>query len=342
RGPGRTAVRPYVVVHTDGGFSRDWSIETERLAAMGARFVPTVATTEEELVANTREADALCVTSARISRRVIENLERCRVIVRYGVGFDVVDVEAATERGIMVCTMPDFCTEEVANHALLLLLACNRRLVMLHDRMRDGVWGRPELRAIGPLYGETLGVIGYGRIGRAMARRARALGMRVIAADPYTTEPPEADDRILPLDAVLAEADYVSIHTPLTAETRGLFDERTLRLMRRHAYLINTARGPVIDQAALLRALTEGWIAGAGLDVFESEPITVENPLLRLANVVLTPHSAFYSEASVQRQHEKAAENVIAALMGARPPGLLNDGVWSAAGTPSPGPSPTA
>jgi D-3-phosphoglycerate dehydrogenase len=293
--------------------------------------VPTVAATEEELVANTREADALCVTSARISRRVIENLERCRAIVRYGVGFDVVDVEAATERGIMVCTMPDFCTEEVANHALLLLLACNRRLVPLHERMRDGVWGRPELRAIGPLYGETLGVAGYGRIGRAMARRARALGMRVIAADPCTTDPPEADDRILPLDDVLAEADYVSIHTPLSAETRGLFGERTLRLMRPHAYLINTARGPVIDQAALLRALTEGWIAGAGLDVFESEPITVENPLLRLPNVVLTPHSAFYSEASVQRQHEKAAENVIAALTGARPPGLLNDGVWGVA-----------
>ncbi len=318
----------FLVVHTDGGSSRDWSIETDGLAAIGVRFVPTVSMNEEELIANTREADALCVTSARISRRVIEHLERCAVIVRYGVGFDVVDVEAATERGIMVCTMPDFCTEEVANHALMLLLACNRRLVSLHDGLRQGVWGRPHLRDIGPIAGETLGVIGYGRIGRAMARRGRALGMSVIAADPYTTEPPDDGDQILPLDDVLARSDYVSIHTPLTAETRGLMNEHTLRRMQPHAYLINTARGPIIEQAALIRALTEGWIAGVGLDVYESEPVGSGNLLLSLPNVVLTPHSAFYSEASVQRQHEKAVENVICALTGACPPGLLNADLW--------------
>jgi D-3-phosphoglycerate dehydrogenase / 2-oxoglutarate reductase len=320
----------YLVVHTDGGFSSDWSIETERLAAIGARFVPTVSSNEDELIANTRAADALCVTSARITRRVIDNLERCTAIVRYGVGFDVVDVEAATERGIMVCTMPDFCTEEVANHALMLLLACNRRLIALHDGMRRGVWGRTQLRAIGPLAGETLGIVGYGRIGRAMARRGRALGMSVIAADPYTPDPPEDGDRILPLDQVLQLSDYFSVHTPLTPETRGLINERTLHLMQPHAYLINTARGPVIDQAALLRALTEGWIAGAGLDVFESEPVAPGNPLLTLPNVVLTPHSAFYSEASVRRQHEMAADNVICALTGVCPPGLLNRQTWKA------------
>jgi D-3-phosphoglycerate dehydrogenase len=325
----------YLVVHTDGGFSRDWSIETERLATIGARFQPTVSADEDELIANTRSADALCVTASRITRRVIENLERCTAIVRYGVGFDVVDVDAATERGIMVCTMPDFCTEEVANHALMLLLACNRRLITLHDRMRQGVWARPELRAIGPLYGETLGIVGYGRIGRAMARRGRALGMSVVAADPYTTSPPDAGDRILPLADVLGSADYVSVHTPLNAETHHLIDEQALRQMQSHAYLINTARGPVIDQAALHRALTEGWIAGAGLDVYESEPITPGNPLLALPNVVLTPHSAFYSEASVQRQHEKAAENVICALTGVCPPGLLNVAVWNEPARPA-------
>ena len=320
----------FLVVHTDGDFSRDWSTETERLAAIGARFVPTRAANEEELIANTRHADALCVTAARITRRVIEHLERCKVIVRYGVGFDVVDVEAATERGIMVCTMPDFCTEEVANHTLLLLLACNRRLIPLHDSMRKGVWPRDELRRlrVGPLYGETLGIVGYGRIGRAMARRGRALGMRVVAADPYTPDPPEDGDRILPLDEVLALADYVSVHTLLNEETRGLIGERELRLMRPHAYLINTARGPVVDQRALYRALSEGWIAGAGLDVLEREPVPSDEPILKLPNVVLTPHSAFYSEAAVQRQHELAAENVISALTGARPRGLLNTSVW--------------
>ena len=315
----------FLVVHTDAAPHADYSTETERLAAIGARFVPTRAANEDELIANTRAADALCVTSARITRRVIEHLERCRVIVRYGVGFDVVDVDAATEHGIMVCTMPDFCTEEVANHALMLLLACNRRLITLHQKLREGAWGRPELREIGPLYGETLGIVGYGRIGRALARRGRVLGMRIIAADPYTTEPPEADDRILPLDEVLAQADYVSVHTPLNAETRGLINERALRLMRPHAYLINTSRGPVVDQAALIRALGEGWIAGAGLDVMEQEPPGPDDPLLALPNVVLTPHAAFYSEASIQRQHERAAENVICALTGICPPGLLNE-----------------
>jgi D-3-phosphoglycerate dehydrogenase len=325
-----TQTERFLVVHTDIKPNDDYSIETERLAAIGARFVPTPRSAmEEELIEKTRHADALCVTSARITRRVIENLERCKAIVRYGVGFDVVDVAAATERGIVVCTVPDFCTEEVANHALALLLACNRRLIELHERMRRAEWGRDTvLRDIGPLYGETLGIVGYGRIGRALARRGRALGMRVLAADPYTTEPPEGDDRILPLDDMLRQADYVSIHTPLNGETHHLISGRELRLMKPSAYIINTARGPVVDSAALHRALTEGWIAGAGLDVHEVEPVSAEYPLLSLPNVVLTPHSAFYSEASVRRQHEMAAENVICVLTGVCPPGLLNREVW--------------
>ena len=318
----------FLVVHADGAPHLDWSIETERLAQIGARFLPTQSRSEEELIEKTREADVLCVRSARITRRVIESLTRCRAIVRYGVGFDVVDVEAATERGIMVCTMPDFCTEEVANHALMLLLACNRRLITLDQQMRQGIWGKDHLHHIGPLYGETLGIVGYGRIGRAMARRGRALGMEIIAADPYTTEPPEDGDQILALDEVLVRSDYLSVHTPLNAETHHLIDERALRLMQPHAYLINTARGGVVDHVPLYRALSEGWIAGAGLDVHELEPVRPDYPILSLPNVVLTPHSAFYSEASVRRQHEKAAENAICVLTGLCPPGLLNRETW--------------
>lgn len=318
----------YLVVHTDAPPNAYWTIEERQLAQIGARFLPTVSANEQELIEHTRHADALCVISSRINRRVVESLERCRVIVRYGVGFDVVDVEAATERGIMVCTMPDFCTEEVANHALMLLLACNRHLIPLHEGMRRGVWGRDTLQQIGPLAGETLGIIGYGRIGRAMARRGRALGLRILAADPFLSPPLEEDDELTPLDALLARAEYVSVHTPLTPDTRGLIDERALRLMQPHAYLINTARGPVVENAALVRALREGWISGAGLDVIEREPVRPDDPLLSLPNIVLTPHSAFYSEASVRRQHEMAAANVIAALTGGRPPGLLNTSLW--------------
>jgi D-3-phosphoglycerate dehydrogenase len=271
------------VVHTAAGFVRDWQLEREALAAIGARFEPVTAESEDELIAACRTADAIIVVRERFTRRVIEALERARVIVRSGVGYDVIDVPAATERGIAVCTIPDYCTQEVANHALALLLAVNRRLRELDAAVRAGRWRGGDLPSIGPLYGQTVGIVGYGRIGRAMAARCRALGLRVLAADPYTG-PPDADDRIVPLDELLAEADYVSIHCLLNEETRGLIDERALRRMKPTAILVNTARGPIVDQRALTRALREGWIAGAGLDVCptwcsrRTRPTTLTSP----------------------------------------------------------------
>jgi D-3-phosphoglycerate dehydrogenase len=225
-----------------------------------------------------------------------------------------------------VCNIPDYCTEEVANHALALLLAVNRRIVPLDAGIRSGGW-RGTLAPMGALTGETAGIIGYGRIGRAMARRCRALGMRVIAADPYA-DPPDADDRIVPLDELIAQADYISIHCLLNDETRALINEERLRHMKRTAILINTARGPIVDQRALTRALSEGWIAGAGLDVLEFEPPAADEPLLKLPNVVLTPHSAFYSDPAGLRLKQRVAEAVITALRGERPPHILNPDVW--------------
>jgi D-3-phosphoglycerate dehydrogenase len=292
------------------------------LAGAGARFVPTRATSEDELITNTREADALVVGLANVSRRVINEMTRAKVIVRYGVGYDSVDIPAATERGIPVCNIPDYCTEEVANHALALLLAVNRRIVQQDAAIRAGGW-RGMLAPMGALAGETAGIIGYGRIGRGMAKRCRALGMAVLAADPYAG-PPDADDRIVTLDELLERADYISIHCLLNDETRALINEQSLRRMKPSAVIVNTARGPIVDQPALVRALTEGWIAGAGLDVMEVEPAAAEEPLRKLPNVVLTPHTAYYSDPAGIRLKQRVAEEVITALKGERPPHVLN------------------
>lgn len=321
--PLTTGADRYLVVHTDAAPTADWSIETEALRAIGARFVPARAANEDELIANVRDADALVVGLANVTRRVIEELARARVIVRYGVGYDSVDIAAATERGIAVCNIPDYCTEEVANHALALLLAVNRRILQQDAHVRAGGWRGGALAPVGSLYGETAGIVGYGRIGRAMAARCRALGMRVLAADPYAG-PADADDRIVPLDELVAEADYLSIHCLLNEETRGLIDESALRRMKPTAILVNTARGPIVDQRALTRALTEGWILGAGLDTLEQEPPASDEPLRKLPNVVLTPHTAYYTDASSLRLKQRVAEEVTAALAGQRPPHILN------------------
>ena len=317
----------FLVVHTDAPLAGDWTIETEVLNTIGARFVPTRAATEDELIANARDADALIVIAARITRRVIEALTKARVIVRTGVGYDTIDIPAAAERGIAVCNIPDYCTDEVANHALALLLAVNRRLLQQDAHVRAGGWRGGPLAPMGSLYGETVGIVGYGRIGRAMAARCRVLGLRVLAADPYAG-PPAADDQIVPLDELLAAADYVSIHCLLNEETYGLIGEAALRRMKPTAILVNTARGPIVDQRALTRALREGWIAGAGLDVLEQEPPVPDEPLPSLPNVLVTPHTAYYSDASSLRLKQRVAQEVVCALSGRRPPGLLNPEVW--------------
>jgi len=320
----------FLVVHTDAAPNGDWSIETETLKEIGARFVPSRATTEDELIANVHDADAIVVGLAQVSRRVIESLTRARVIVRYGVGYDSVDIPAATERKIPVCSIPDYCTEEVANHALALLLAVNRRIVRQDTLVRSGGWRGGALAPMGPLTGESTGIVGYGRIGRAMAARCRALGMRVLAADPYAG-PPDAGDEVVPLDELLARSDYVSIHCLLNQQTTGLIGEAQLRRKKTTAILVNTARGPIVDQPALTRALTEGWIAGAGLDVLAQEPPAADDPIRTLPNVVVTPHTAYYSDPAGRRLKQRVAQEVICALTGRRPPGMLNPDVWRGA-----------
>jgi len=322
-----TATPRFTVVHTDTATGAEFPVERAMLAEFGAEMTATDAMDEEGLISATRDADAVLVNRAQITRRVIENMRRCQVILRKGVGYDVLDVDAATEHDILICTLPDIWTDEVANQAMGLLLACNRRLLALDRSLRAGGWRSYKQIHIGQLRDETLGIVGFGRIGSAVARRAVPFGMEILAYDPYLTQPParEAGVRMVSaLDEILERADFMSLHCPLTTETHHLIDEPRLRRMKQTAYVINTSRGPVIDQPALMRALQEGWIAGAGLDVFEEEPPARDDRLLQMDNVVLAPHNGFYSDPSVERMHVRSAEEVIAVLSGCWPRGLLN------------------
>jgi D-3-phosphoglycerate dehydrogenase len=305
-----------LVIHADAGPNQDLSGEAAPLVEVNAVLRPTRARDEDGLIANLRDADVVLVSGAPMTRRVMENMPRCRGIVRYGVGLDNVDVPAATDLGIVVAHVLNFCTEEVANHVILLLLASAKKLLTLDRRIRDGHWGGIPAAEYPTVSGQTLGVVGLGEIGRSLARKAHALGMEVIGHDPYVkhgSEPLPA--RLVPLEELLRQSDYVSLNSPLTKETFHLIGKRELALMKPTAVLINTARGPVVDEPALAEALQRGTISAAGLDVFEVEPLPASSPLLKLDNIILTPHTAGISESStrtVRTEVGKAAADLLA------------------------------
>jgi D-3-phosphoglycerate dehydrogenase / 2-oxoglutarate reductase len=258
----------------------------------------------------------------RISEGVIGALNGCRAIVTYSVGFDHIDLGAAKERGIGVSNTPDWCVDEVANHVMTLLLAANKKLALNDRTLRAGRWDHRALRPLHRITGQTLGLVGVGRIGAAVAARARPFGLRTVAYDPFVSAERVASLGAEPLDsldALLEASDYVSLHVPLTPATRHLIGAEQLARMRPGAYIINAARGPVVDERALVEALRAGWIAGAALDVYEHEPLASDSPLLALDNVTLTPHCASYSEEGYVERRQKAAEEIVRYLSG-RPP----------------------
>ncbi len=321
------AEQRFTVVHTDAGADDDLSTETAMFEQIGARLVRAGGPDEERLVDAVREADALIVVRSSITERVAAAMTHCQVVTRTGVGFDTLDVPALTANGTLAVNLPDIWTDEVANQALALLLALNRRLPQYDRLVREGRWRNFTQPHIGPLTGETMGIVGFGRIGAALARRCTALGMRILAYDPYKSEPldPQTGAELAGnLETLLEQSDYISLHCLLNDETRHMIGAAQLRKMRPHAVLINTARGSVVDEQALIRALQEGWIAGAGIDAFEQEPPPTGSPLLELENVVLSPHNAFFSDASVARMHRRVAEEIITVLNGGWPDNPLN------------------
>src|SRR5881296_3515494 len=315
-----------------GRTQQDYSDCQAALAGVPARMttLPFIGD-EGELIAKTRDADALVVSSAPVTRGVMSALEGLKVVVRTGVGYDVIDVPAATELGVIVVNIPDLWVREVANHALALLLAWNRKIPTLDRQVRAGVWAGGVPGGAGALHGETVGIVGLGNIGSAFARRVAALETKVIACDPYVDDARFAALGVerVSLEALAERADYVSVHTLLNAETRHLIDEKFFRRMKPTAILINTSRGPVVDEQALTRALHDGRLAGAALDVWEDEPIAHDNPLLAMDNVIATPHAAYFSSPAVAQVPRRCGEEVARVLTGQRPLNVVNPEVYA-------------
>ncbi len=301
------------------------SLEMERqlLGAAGAELLVAEKTDAATLASAAADADAIMTTWARVTKDVIAAASKCRIVARLGIGLDNIDVACCTRHGIPVTNVPDYCTIEVAEHALALLLAMGRNVCYFHSEIRQG---RYNLRAAPPMKriaGQTLGIVGAGQIGSALAERSQALGMKVLAT---TRSGRVRISGVAPrsLEELLAESDFVSLHLPLTAETQRIINEETLALMKPGAFLINTARGGLIDHQALAAALAAGRLAGAALDVQDPEPPDLSQPPCNDGRVIVTPHAAFLSEQSLMELRSRAIQQVITRLQGGKPDHIVN------------------
>ena len=315
----------FVVAVTDYVFP---SLEPEQrvLTSLGVELRPAQCKSEEEIIALTQDADAILNCYAKITARVIEKLNHCKVIARYGIGVDNVDLVAATRAGIVVTNVPDYCIDEVSDHALALLLSLARQIVAADRAVKGGAWDVVAHGGIRRLRGQTLGLLGFGKIAKALASKVQPLGMKVLVYDPYLESELifHHGAEAASLDSLLAESDAISIHVPLSPETRNLIGQTELARMKSTAFLINTSRGGIVDEQALAIAIKEGRLGGAALDVLSIEPLPPDHPLLQVPNVILTPHMAFYSRESVIELQTKAAEEVARALRGEPPRSPVN------------------
>jgi len=282
--------------------------------------------TEDDVIKYAKDADALIVQFTPITRKIIENLPKCKVIVRYAIGLDIIDIQAATERKIMVANVPDYCINEVADQAMALMLAVTRKVKAAAEEVARGNWSYQKAVPIKRFSEMDLGLISFGNIARNVGGKAKALGFKKIRVyDPYikdTAQYPGYEFASLP--TLLKESDVVSIHAPATAETKHMFNRETFAMMKDGAYLINTSRGALIDEKALVEALKQGKLSGVGLDVLENEKNVGENPLLKFDNVILTPHMGWYSIDSIAELQRKAAEQVKLGLLEGKPKYWVN------------------
>ena len=305
------------VVITDYGFT-DLNQEKTLLAGQNYELLAAQCTTEEEIISFSEGADALLVQWAPVTAKVIEKLKTCKIIVRYGIGVDNVDIEAAKKMNIPVCNVPDYCVNEVADHTMAFAIALGRQLVETNTRMRSGVWKITPPHTMPAFRKMIFATLGCGRIARAVLQRASAFGFRAAAYDPYISdkEMDELNIQKLQLDELFEMADIVSLHLPLTDQTRHMINAERLEQMKSTSILINTSRGGLIDTKALAMALQNKIIAGAGLDVFEVEPLPADDLLWQCDNVILTSHTAWNSDASVSVLQEMAVKEVIRGLKG--------------------------
>jgi D-3-phosphoglycerate dehydrogenase len=309
----------------------------EKFSAMGVEFVGRQCADDDEFIALARDADAvITVGSIRpVPRKVIENLDQCRLISNTQIGYDSIDIKAATERGILITNVPDYCTEEVSDHAMALILACARKIVQLNEAAKRGQWGLSasgiEIQTrvwpkMSRLQGQTLGLLGLGKVSRVLVPKAQGFKLRVIAYDPYVS--PEIAQQmgveIVEWKRLLHESDFVSVHAALTPDTRHILSTEAFKEMKASACLINTARGGFVDEVALCQALKEGELAMAALDVADPEPPDPGNPLLTMGNVIITAHSAFFSPTSEAERWHRPVEEVARVMRGEWPRALVN------------------
>ena len=310
----------YKVVVSDQVFP-SVKIERDLLADIDAELI-VASGRMDEVLAVAADADGILNTYLPWDAASIARLEKCQIIARYGIGFDNVDLTAAAEAGIVVTNVPDYSVEEVATHALALILASLRRVLIADRSVRSGEWSIDQFRPIHRLSTLTVGLVGFGRIARRIAAPLAALGARIVAHDPFLAPGPDLPP-LVELDALLAQADIVSLHLPLTEETRGIIDSARIESMKHGAVLINTSRGPLVEMSALIPALQDGRLAAAGLDVFDIEPLDPKR-IEGVPNLIVTPHMAYYSEEALAESQRKAATQVIKVLTGEPPDYQVN------------------
>jgi D-3-phosphoglycerate dehydrogenase len=316
---------PFKVVVADSVFP-NLDPAREVLSRVGAQLDLAPAATPEAIMPLAKDADAILVTYAKITGDMIRQLAKCRIISRFGIGVDNVDIAEATKKGIVVTKVPDYCIDEVSDHTMALLLAAARKIPMINKQVHGGTWKMPNVVPIKRLRGSTLGLVGFGRIPQLVVPKAKAFGMKVIAYDPFVPKEVFLAAGVdgVDLDTLLKTSDYVSIHSPLVPETKNLFNAEAFRKMKKSAYVVNTARGPIIDEDALAGALDAGEIAGAALDVMVNEPPGATHKLFGRDNVIITPHTSFYSDEALVDLQTKAAQEVVAVLSGQAPRNPVN------------------
>ena len=285
--------------------------------------------TEEEVVSQTSGAEVIVTTKAKFPRKVLERLPECRFILRCGIGLDNFDLKAATERGILIAYLPDWYHEDLTNHVVAFILNSTRKIHYTHNLVRQGTFSYERIYPIHQLKDQVLGIIGFGKIPRFLLPKLLPFKLRILIYDPFVSSLPEGLEKV-DLDSLLKQADIISINCPLNEETRGLIGERAFSLMKSGVYIINTSRGGIIDENALLKALRENRIAGAALDVFSQEPPPPDHPILQFENVIITPHIAWYSEEALEEARTRAAEEVVGFFKGKLPSYPANPEAWTA------------
>lgn len=300
--------------------------EQEILREAGCTLEAYRSSTEDELISRAWDCDALIVQFCPVTRNVVEHLKNCKVIVRYAIGYDTIDLAAADEAGIAVCNVPDYCVDDVATHAVTLLLACAKRLALYVRSVKQGRWDHREGKPLENFSRSTVGLVGFGAIAQGVAKKLSGFGCQILAYDPFGN-PDQAKAlgvRLVDLNSLLSQSDYLSLHCPLTKDTARFLDREAFSRMKPGVCIVNTARGGLIDEEALLWALNQGIVASAGLDVLTREPVSSDHPLLQYPNVLLTPHVAWYSEESVQKLQKQVAQEAARVLQGGKPLHMVN------------------